>query len=45
MIELNLNLEEIGISKDSKGLEIEVIPQPEVLIDSKEDFGNWRNKV
>ena len=37
MIELNLNLAEIGISDDTKTLEIEVIPRPEVLIDNNED--------
>ncbi len=33
MIELNLNLEEIGLNKDCKRIEIEVIPRPEVLIE------------
>ena len=37
MIELNLNLTEIGITNDTKTLQIEVIPQPEVLIDNNED--------
>ena len=33
MIELNLNLEEIGINPECKRIEIEVIPRPEVLIE------------
>ncbi|TFG26875.1 MAG: FAD-binding protein [Promethearchaeota archaeon] len=33
MIELNINLAEIGISPDCKQIEIEVIPRPEVLIE------------
>lgn len=33
MIELNINLEEIGIKSDCKQIEIEVIPRPEVLIE------------
>ena len=33
MIELNINLDEIGISSDCKQIEIEVIPRPEVLIE------------
>jgi thioredoxin reductase len=33
MIELNINLGEIGISSDCKQIEIEVIPRPEVLIE------------
>ena len=33
MIELNLNMEEIGINPECKRIEIEVIPRPEVLID------------
>jgi len=34
MIELNLNLKELEIPQDCKSLEVEVIPQPEVLIDN-----------
>ncbi len=33
IIELNLNLEEIGINPECKQIEIEVIPRPEVLIE------------
>jgi len=34
MIEINLNLKELEIPQDCKSLEVEVIPQPEVLIDN-----------
>ena len=43
MIELNLNLEEIGINPECKRIEIEVIPRPEVLID--EDWFKKCQKV
>ena len=33
MIELNLNLAEIGINPECKQIKIEVIPRPEVLIE------------
>ena len=35
MIELNLNLIELKIPQECKSLEIEIIPQPEVLIDNE----------
>ena len=34
MIEIKLNLKELEISDDCKSIEIEIIPQPEVLIDN-----------
>jgi hypothetical protein len=37
MIELNINLEEIGINPECKNLTIEVIPRPEVLLEEEED--------
>ena len=33
MIELNLNLNELNIDQSCKGIEVEVIPRPEVLIE------------
>jgi len=37
MIEFSINLTEKGITSDTKALQIEVIPQPEVLIDNNEE--------
>ena len=45
MIELNLNLKELGMPLDCKIIEVEVIPQPEVLIDNRGRHSNWRDTV
>ncbi len=45
MIELRLNLEELKMGQDCKDIEVEVIPQPEVLIDNRNEHNNWRESV
>jgi hypothetical protein len=45
MIELKLNLEELKIPQDCKSIEVEVIPQPEVLIDNRSRHADWRDSV
>jgi thioredoxin reductase len=45
MIELKLNLEELKIPQDCKSIEVEVIPQPEVLIDNRSRHTEWRDSV
>ncbi len=45
MIELGVNLSQIGLNQETKEMQVEVIPEPEVLIDNRNDFEKWRTSI
>ncbi|MFX1398542.1 MAG: NAD(P)/FAD-dependent oxidoreductase [Promethearchaeota archaeon] len=45
MIELNVNLLETGISEKTRQIQIEVVPEPEILFDNRNDFEKWRGSI